>query len=136
MHSRRWGWGTAALDSSNRPLFVPDTNGPFNAVAVGEAAGYGQVMGRIHGLPVITDDNIKTNLGAGTEDVMLVVSGWNLRFWYENADLMPRRLRFEETVGAPQSIRLAVWAYSAFSAGKYPLGSAVIGGTGLIAPTF
>jgi HK97 family phage major capsid protein len=136
MHSRRWGWGTAALDTNSRPLFLPDTNGPFNALAVGDAAGYGQVMGKLHNLPVITDDNILTTLGAGTEDVILVVSGWNLRFWAENSDLMPRRLRFEETAGAPQTVRLAVWGYSAFTAGKYPLASAVVSGTGLIAPTF
>lgn len=136
MHSRRWGWGTAALDSSLRPLFLPDSNGPFNALAVGEAAGYGQIMGRIQALPVITDDGVPTNLGAGTnEDVILVVSGSNLRFWSETGDMFPRRLRFEQ-VAAPQSIRLAVWGYSAFSAGKYPGASAVISGTGLVAPTF
>jgi HK97 family phage major capsid protein len=137
MHSRRWGWLTAALDTQSRPLVLPNANGPFNALAVGEAAGYGQVVGQLHGLPVITDDNIPTNLGAGTnEDVILVVSGWNLRFWFEAGDLMPRQLRFEETAGAPQTVRLAVWGYSAFSAGKYPLASATIGGTGNVTPTF
>jgi HK97 family phage major capsid protein len=135
MHSRRWGWGTAALDSSNRPLFIPDANGPFNALAVGEAAGYGQVMGKLQGLPVITDDNLPTNLGAGTnEDIVLVVSGYNMLFWQEG-DGSPRQFRFEQS-NAPQSVRLAVWGYSAFSAGRYPGGSATVGGTGLVTPTF
>ena len=107
MHSRRWAWGQAALDSNNRPLFLSDASGPFNALAVGEAVTYGQVVGRLQALPVILDDNIPTNLGGGTEDVILIVSGANLRYWGETPDLFPRQFRFEQAA-APQSIRLAV----------------------------
>lgn len=136
MHPRRWAWETAALDSSNRPLLVPNANGPFNAIAVGDAAGYGQVVGVQHSLPVITDGNIPTNLGAGAnEDVILVLSNPELVLWHEG-DGMPRQLRFEQTATAPATIRLAVWGYSAFTAGRYPAASAVIGGTGLVPPTF
>jgi HK97 family phage major capsid protein len=133
-HPRRWGWGTAALDSSNRPLFVPNANGPFNALAVGDAPDYGAVVGQIQGLPVITDANVPTNLGGGTEDVILVLRVPDLLFWQEG-DGSPRQFRFEQA-NAPQSIRLAIWGYSAFTAGRYPKASATIGGTGLAAPTF
>jgi hypothetical protein len=135
MHPRRWGWIEASLDTQNRPLVVPDATVAFNPIAVGEAAGYGQVVGKWHGLPVVTDGNILTNLGAGTnQDSVLIVSGYNLLYWQEG-DGMPRQLRFEQS-NAPQSVRLAVWGYSAFSAGRYPAGSAAIDGTGLVAPTF
>jgi HK97 family phage major capsid protein len=135
MHPSRWGWMEAALDSSNRPLIVPDATTAFNPIAVGDAAAYGQVVGKWHGLPVVTDGNILTTIGAGTnQDTILAVSGYNLLFWQEN-DGMPRQLKFEQS-NAPQSIRLAVFSYSAFSAGRYPAASSTIDGTGLTAATF
>jgi len=135
MHPRRWGWGTAALDSSNRPLFVPQAQGPFNALAVGDAPEYGAVVGSLQGLPVITDANILTNVGGGTnQDTILVLRMPDLMFWQEG-DGAPRQFRFEQA-NAPQSIRLAVWGYSAFTAGRYPAASGTVSGTGLAAPTF
>lgn len=134
MHPRRWGWLAAAVDSSNRPLVVPNPVTGANPFGVGGAAGYGVPVGSIAGLPVLTDGNIGTALGAGTEDVVLVLATSELFFWQEG-DGMPRRFQFEQPA-APQSIRLAVWGYSAFSAGRLPKASAVISGTGLIAPTF
>lgn len=134
MHPRRWGWATAALDTQNRPLVVPQAQGPFNALAVGEAPEYGAVVGQMQGLPIISDANMKTNLGGGTEDVIIIVRTPDLRFWQEG-DGSPRQFRFEQS-NAPQSVRLAVWGYTAFTAGKYPKASATISGTGLAAPTF
>lgn len=135
MHPRRWGWATAALDSSNRPLVVPNAQGPYNALAVGDAPEYGAVVGTMQGLPVITDANLPTNLGAGTnEDLILVERMPDLLYWQEG-DGAPRQFRFEQS-NAPQSIRLAVWGYSAFAAGRYPAANATIGGTGLVTPTF
>lgn len=135
MHPRRWGWGTAALDSSTRPLFVPSANGPFNALAVGNAPEYGAVVGQTHGLPIVTDANIPTTVGAGTEDVIIILRTSDARLWLAG-DGMPRRFTFEATANAPSTVRLAIWGEVAFTAGKYPLANAVISGTGLIAPTF
>lgn len=134
MHPRRWGWGTAALDSATRPLFVPSANGPFNALAVGNAPDYGAVVGTFQGLPVVTDANIPTTVGAGTEDVIIVLRTVDARLWLAG-DGMPRRFTFEQS-NAPQSVRLAIWGEVAATFGKYPLSNAVISGTGLIAPTF
>lgn len=136
VHPRRWGWFTAALDTAGRPLVVPNSNGPFNAIGVGEAAEYGQVVGTLHGLPVITDANIPTNVGAGTNEDVVIVTRIvdDLLFW--EGDGMPRQFRFEQVPGGPQSIRLAVWGYTAFTAGRQPAANAVISGTGLIPPTF
>jgi HK97 family phage major capsid protein len=134
MHPRRWAWMLAALDTTNRPLVVPNANGPFNALAVGQAVEYGQIVGTWHGLPVLTDANLPTNAGAGTEDVIIATRTPDLLFW-QDGDGSPRQFTFEQA-NAPQSIRLAVWGYSAFTAGRYPKASATIGGTGLAAPTF
>lgn len=136
MHPRRWGWFTAALDTTNRPLVLPGANAPYNAVAVGQAAEYGQVVGTLHGLPVITDATIPTNLGAGTNEDMIFVYRAAGHMLWEEGDGMPRRLRFEETNGGNLSVKLVVYGYSAFTAGRYPAETATIGGTGLVTPTF
>lgn len=132
---RRWGWFTAAVDSGGRPLVVPDYAGPFNAAAVGLAGEYGQVSGKWHGRPVIEDANMLETLGGGTEDVILGYRAPDLRLW-EEGDGSPRRLRFEETLGNQLTVKLVVYGYSAFTAGRYPKAVAVITGTGLAAPTF
>jgi HK97 family phage major capsid protein len=136
MHPRRWGWLTAAVDSAGRPFVVPNPSGPFNAAGVGEAAGYGQVVGSIMGLPVITDASIPTNLGAGTnEDIIVVSRAPDLLLW-EEGDGMPRQARFEQTLAGNLTVKLVVYGYSAFTAGRYPKATAIISGTGLVTPTF
>lgn len=136
MHPRRWGWMTAALDGANRPMVLATTHAPQNAVGVGKAAEYGQVVGTLFGLPVITDANVPTNLGAGTnEDMIFVIRAFDHILW-EEGDGMPRRLRFEETNGGALSVKLVVYGYSAFTAGRYPKATATVGGTGLVTPTF
>jgi HK97 family phage major capsid protein len=134
MHPRRWGWLNASLDGSSRPYLVPNTAVAANPFAVGGAAGYGVPVGSLSGLPVLTDGNIATTLGGGTEDNILVIGTSELFFWQEG-DGSPRRFQFEQSA-APQSIRLAVWGYSAFTAGRYPLASANVSGSGLAAPSF
>lgn len=134
MHPRRWGWFTAAVDSSNRPLVVPSA--PQNPVGVGEAAEYGQVVGTLMGLPVITDANIPTNLGAGTnEDRVIVARASDILLW-ENGDGAPRELRFEQTAGGNLTVKMVAYNYIATTAGRYPSAVSVISGTGLVAPTF
>jgi hypothetical protein len=103
MHPRRWGWATAQLDSSNRPLVVPNAQGPFNALAVGDAPEYGAVVGTMQGLPVITDANITTTNGAGTnEDQIFVERMPELLFWQEG-DGTPRQFRFEQSARRSRS---------------------------------
>lgn len=136
MHPRRWGWFTAAVDTTNRPLVVPNSNAPWNAVGVGDPAGYGGPVGTLFGLPVYTDANIPTNLGAGNnEDRILVVRSQDLILWEEGSGA-PRQLRFEETLGGNLTVKLVVYGFSAFTAGRYPEAVAVISGTGLVTPTF
>jgi HK97 family phage major capsid protein len=78
MHPRRWGWLLAQLDQQSRPLFVPEASA-FNPVGVLENVDSQQVLGRSHGLVVVTDPNLPTNLGAGTnEDCILVMRASDL----------------------------------------------------------
>lgn len=133
MAPRRWGWIVAALDSSNRPLVLPQALAE-NAIAVGDPAGLGAV-GQMAGLPVFTDPNIPVNLGVGTnEDRVIVARMFDVLFAEEAG--APQRLVFEETAGGNLTVKLVVYGYSAFTAGRYPAGISVISGTGLVTPTF
>tara|TARA_R110002020_G_scaffold305802_2_gene521686 strand:- start:401 stop:1732 length:1332 start_codon:yes stop_codon:yes gene_type:complete len=132
MHPRRWGFLTAGVDSSNRPLVLPAGNNPDNAAGVGEAAAYGQVVGSILGLPVITDANIRTDLGAGTEDAIYIAKVDDHIMFEDNLF----QLKFEETNAGSLTTKMVVYGYVAFASGRYPKGISEIVGTGLIAPTF
>ena len=133
MHPRRWGWLQSGL-SSSFPI-ATQAGAPVNSVAVNQAVAYGQVVGSIAGLPVVTDANIATDQGAGTEDSVIVVRAEDMLLW-EQGDGSPRELRFEETAGGNLMTKLVVYGYSAFAAGRYPKAIAEITGTGVIAPTF
>ena len=141
MHPRRWAYLLAAVDGSNRPLVVPAANGPFNAAGSGEAAQYGQVVGNIMGVNVVTDASVPTTWSAGstntsgTEDVIIVCRSQDLLVM-EEGDGLPRELRFEQTNAASLGINLIVYSYFTSTADRYPGAFSVIKGTGLVAPTF
>lgn len=137
MHPRRWGWITSALDSTGRPLFnftIGGGGGNLPAIAVGEAATYGQVVGTLQGLPVISDATIPTNLGAGTnEDTIIIARNPDLLYWEDS--LM--QFTFEQQPStAPGQVRLAAGRFSLFIPGRYPGSISTIGGTGLVTPAF
>lgn len=132
MHPRRWAFFLAAVDSTGRPL--------FNAIAGQNAMGAGSnsqangIVGQMQGLGVVLDPNLPTNLGAGTnEDVILVIDANQIYLWEEGA---PRTRVFEDIGSGTLTVRLSVWGYFAFMANRYAAGISTITGTGLIAPTF
>lgn len=133
MHPRRWAWFLAAVDTAGRPLVTPNAGNPQNSVAtLGEVASQ-QVVGQIHGLPVVTDPSLPTTLGTGTnEDVIHVLRASDLLLW-ESAI----RTRVLPDVGSGTlTTRLQVYGYMAFSAARYPKSVVELGGAGLAAPTF
>ena len=138
MHPRRLAFILAAVDGQNRPLAVPVPN--FNgqpAFASGNGAPvYGNSGYTILGLPVITSAAVTTTNGAGTnEDVIIIGNTQEAHLWEQgNGD--PMMLRFEQPKAAELDITMIVYGYSAFTAGRYPNAFALIGGTGLVAPTF
>jgi HK97 family phage major capsid protein len=137
MHPRRWGAITAALDSSNRPLF-PVGQGPqsVNTLAQGGTASvYGYTGSTIQGLPVYTDANIPTNLGAGTNEDRVIVQASDAVMLWERPD-DPVTLAFEQTAATALQVQLIAYGYAAFTAGRYPAASGVISGVGLVPPTF
>jgi HK97 family phage major capsid protein len=133
MHPRRWAWFLAATDSTGRPLVVPGAGNPMNAVATLGAVAAEQVVGHMHGLPVVTDPNLPTTLGTGTnEDVIHVMRSSDLLLWES-----PLRTRVLQEVGSGTlTIRLQVYGYLAFTAARYPASVVELGGSGLAGPSF
>lgn len=134
MHPRRWAWLLAASDSSNRPLVVPNANGPFNVQGILERVAAENVVGTLQGLPVIVDSQVPTTLGAGTnEDQVYVYRAEDL--WLYEQDV-PTPKVFEEVLSGTLQVRIQLYGYYAVILGRYPKAISKIGGTGLAAPTF
>jgi HK97 family phage major capsid protein len=131
MHPRRWGWFLALLDASQRPLFLGTANAPMNVAGVLSDVASQQVVGQMHGLPVVTDPNIPVAQGTGNnEDPVFVVRASDLVLWEGGirARVLP------ETKATTLTVLLQIYSYLAFSAGRYP--QSVVEITGLTAPTF
>lgn len=137
MHSRRWAWVQSQL-SSTFPLIAQQSFGlNFSAGGVANDSGYGSgVRGVLpSGAPVIVDNNIATNLGAGTnQDEIYVVSLAECHLWEDpNAPMMIR------TDTGPSmktnAIDIVVYGFVAYTFSRISHARAV-SGTGLVTPTF
>jgi hypothetical protein len=153
MNPRRWGWLTSLLDSSGRPMIVPTAQGAFNAGGINSNPGaYGGdgnpidtstviTVGSMQGLPITTDANVPTTVGTNSEDLVLVADPRHALLW-EEGDGMPRQLRFDQTLAGQLTVKLVIYGYAAFTAGRYPQAFGKVGGLdstggqGLVAPTF
>ncbi|OBF33277.1 DNA primase [Mycobacterium sp. ACS1612] len=85
----------------------------------------------MQGLPVVTEPNIETNLGAsGDEDPVYVLRASDVVLWESGikARVLP------ETRAETLTVLLQLYGYLAFSAARYP--QSVVEITGLGAPTF
>ncbi|MFG2145532.1 phage major capsid protein [Streptomyces sp. NPDC048696] len=134
MHPRRWAWCSAQSDTQNRPMIVPGPAGPINAMGVNAdlPAAQGPV-GTLLGLPVFTDPNIPTNLGAGTnEDRIILTRRSDLYLWESHlrAEALP------QTYAQNLSMFVRLYNYAAFIPHRYPQATGIISGTGLVTPTF
>jgi HK97 family phage major capsid protein len=137
MHPRRWAQLLGGVDTQGRPLVLPDTLAgaqAFNVMSIGDGRTPAGLVGQIQGLPVVVDPNIATNLGAGTNQDTVIIT--------RRAD----QLLFE--VGSPTvavetgvlsgtlQVRIYAYGYFAFTFARYLKATSIIGGTGLITPTF
>jgi HK97 family phage major capsid protein len=138
MHPRRLAWILAALDTTNRPLAVPVPQSPMNALAVGDGGvvRYANSGYAIAGLPVVTDANVATNQGAGTNQDAIYIGDTNELHLWEDGDGAPMYLRFDQPKAAELDILAVVYGYSAYTANRYPNAWAKVTGTALVTPTF
>ncbi|MEV0183814.1 phage major capsid protein [Streptomyces sp. NPDC050625] len=128
----RWFWMASQLDSQNRPFILPETNAPFNPLALQTGGDVEGPVGRILNFPLLADGNIPANLGAGTnEDRIAAMRTSDLYLW-EGA--MRTRV-LQEVLSNTLQVRLQVYNYAAFMPDRRPETISVISGTGLIAPS-
>lgn len=131
LHPRRWAWLRAESDTSGRPLF-PGTPDRVNAAGDSSGSGYGVGVGTIGGVPVVTDANVPTNLGAGAnEDAIIVVSRREIPLMEDAGGPF-----FVEIQDGSNIVNFIIWGYSAFAAARRPTAISVITGTGLVTPSF
>lgn len=138
MHPRRLAWILAALDSTNRPLAVPVPQSPMNALAVGDGGvvRYANSGYAIAGLPVVTDANVTTAAGAGTNEDVIYIGDTNELHLWEEGDGAPMYLRFDQPKAAELDVLAVVYGYSAYTAARYANSWAKVTGTALVTPTF
>lgn len=135
MHSRRWNWLQSQVGTSwpfmTQPGIAAQAGGAN--YGVGYNAGVRGVLP--NGMQVIVDNNIATNLGAGTnEDEIYVVASDECHLWEDpNA---PVFIRAEQTAAASLGVLLVVYGYFAYTFARYTNGQSKIAGTGLVTPTF
>ena len=134
MHPRRWNWFASQVGTSF-PFLQPNNVSSVNVGGEISSNTYGGVVGVLAGLPVVLDGNIVTNAGAGTnEDVILGVTADELFLWEQPGS--PLLIRAEQTAAGNLTVKLVVYGFSAFTAGRYPGAHGVIGGTGFVTPSF
>jgi hypothetical protein len=134
MHSRRWYWLQSQL-TSTFPLFgQPGVPAQLAGVNNGEAYGKGFRGVLPSGVPVIVDNNIATNLGAGTnEDEVYFAAQSEAHLWEDPS--APRLIRAEQSQAKKLAVDLVLYSYYAFTFVRRPHAQK-INGTGLVTPAF
>ena len=134
MHPRRWWW-LAKEVGTTFPFVTPGSLGTVQAGSLGSNPTSYEFNGRnLMGLPVVLDGNISITQGAGAEDCILVVTASELHLWEDAGS--PVLIRVEDAFAGNLQVRLVVYGYSAFTAGRYPASQANILGTGMTTPAF
>lgn len=134
MHSRRWYWMQNAMGTSYPLITQPGVVAQTLGANYAEAYGRG-VRGILpNGTPVIVDNNVAVNLGAGTnEDEIYLVDRQECHLW-EDPDA-PVYIRAEQPKAANLGVQMVVYGYYAFTFQRQPH-ARKIAGTGLVTPTF
>lgn len=136
MHSRRWYWLSSQM-SSTWPM-INWTNIPVQAAGTANAgSSYASGIRGVlpSGLQVVVDNNIATNLGAGTnEDEIYVVPASECHLWEDPG--APMFIRAEQPAAASLGVLLVAYSYFAYTFGRYANGMGKVGGTGLVTPSF
>lgn len=141
MSPRRWYWLCAQVDSSGRPLVVPDAslqNGlvrATNPIATNDGSPV-QVIGSAGlwlGIPVVIDPTVPTTLGAGTnQDEIFLIKQDDM--WIFKSS--PVAQVFNQTYGDTMGVLYRMYGYVGTVLNRQPFSIATVNGTGLSAPTF
>jgi hypothetical protein len=115
---------------------VPNFNGQPAFASGNGAPVYGNSGYTMLGLPIITDANVTTTNGTGTNEDVIIIGNTQEAHLFEQGGGDPMMLRFEQPKGSELDVQMIVYGYAAFTANRYPNAFALVGGTGLVTPTF
>lgn len=134
MHSRRWYWLQNALSSTWPLMAQPGIPAQMLGANFAEAYGMG-IRGVLpNGTPVVVDNNVATNLGAGTnEDEIYLVDRQECHLWEDPS--APVFIRAEQPAVASLGVLFVLYGYFAYTFARYSH-SQKIAGTGLVTPAF
>ncbi len=134
-HNTRWRWLMNQFLSTH-----PFISGRMtNATGMGATTGAGYGPG-IRGYlpsddPVITDNNVVTNLGVGTDqDRVYVLNKNEGHVWLDESQ--PLLIKAEQAQSKKLLVDLVVYGYAATCFNRYTGAVQAIDGTGLVTPTF
>jgi len=134
MHSRRWNWLTAALATSFPLIGGQGVQAQQSGIAMTNEYGP-QVRGRLpNGMLIVVDNNIATNLGAGTnqDEIYCVAAGESVHLAEDPQ--APVFIRAEQPKAAQLGVLLVIYEYAAYFS-RYANPASKISGTGLVAPS-
>jgi hypothetical protein len=135
MHPNRWAWVLEGLDTTTRPLVVPEGSS-FNAAGTSAGVVAQGSAGQFGNLPVYLDANVTVTTGAGAatnQDLVYVLRGGvggDLTLW--ESDLQVES--FEATYADQASVLYRCMNYAACITDRYAGSVNLISGTGLVAP--
>jgi hypothetical protein len=134
MHSRRWYWLQNGLSSTWPLISQPGIASQMGGNNLANTYGSG-VRGVLpNGTPVIVDNNVVTNLGAGTNQDEIYVADRNECHLWEDPSA-PMFIRAEQPAVASLGVLLVVYGYAAYTHSRYSQAQKITG-TGLVAPAF
>jgi hypothetical protein len=135
MHSRRWYKLQSSLSAAYPMISQPGIQGTLSGVNYAEVYGMGARGLLPNGTPVIVDNNIVTNLGAGTnQDEVYVADRQECHLWEDPS--APVFIRAEQPAAGSLGILFVLYGYFAYTFGRYPGQNQKITGTGLTPPVF
>jgi len=129
LHPRRLAFFAKELDSSNRPMAVTEYAGPVNAGAVLSGPTAEGIGGTLAGLTLVSDPNISTVTGSGTNQDTIWVYRPDDIYWATNG--VPKLEVFRDSLSSTLQVRIRAYGYSAFTAERRPESFCSITGTGL-----
>ncbi|MBW8701880.1 hypothetical protein MBT84_19930 [Streptomyces sp. MBT84] len=134
MHSRRWYWLQNGLSSTWPLISQPGIAAQMGGTNLGASYGSG-VRGVLpNGTPVIVDNNVVTNLGAGTNQDEIYVADRNECHLWEDPSA-PMYIRAEQPAAASLGVLMVVYGYAAYTHSRYAHAQKITG-VGLITPAF
>jgi HK97 family phage major capsid protein len=135
MHSRRWYWLSAQMTSTWPLIGQPGIGAQQAGINYAEKYGSGYRGLLPNGMVVVVDNNMPTNLGAGTnEDSVVIVPSEESYLWEDpNA---PQFIRAEQPAAANLGVLLVLYGYFAYTMRRYANSHQEVTGTGLVLPVF